>query len=89
RKFAKGEPLVQRDPLFDEIPEDTVDHIETKNAQDVGRTREIVDEDKEIDDNILSTEKMYLVLTKRKQIEGTDEQIESTDKQRKGTEDHT
>ncbi|GJU39974.1 putative ribonuclease H-like domain-containing protein [Tanacetum coccineum] len=48
RKFAKGESSVQRDPLFDEIPEDTVDHMETENAQDVGRTREIVDEDKEI-----------------------------------------
>ncbi|GJZ14314.1 hypothetical protein Tco_0549544 [Tanacetum coccineum] len=35
RKFAKGEPSVQRDPLFDEIPEDTVDHMETENAQDV------------------------------------------------------
>ncbi|GJW06128.1 putative ribonuclease H-like domain-containing protein [Tanacetum coccineum] len=32
RKFAKGEPSVQRDPLFDEIPEDTVDHMETENA---------------------------------------------------------
>ncbi|GJU03940.1 putative ribonuclease H-like domain-containing protein [Tanacetum coccineum] len=56
RKFAKGESSVQRDPLFDEIPEDTVDHMETKNAQMERRTREIVDEDKEIDENILSTE---------------------------------
>ncbi|GJZ55241.1 hypothetical protein Tco_0610434 [Tanacetum coccineum] len=47
RKFAKGEPSVQRDPLFDELPEDTVDHMETENAQDVGRTREIVDEEKD------------------------------------------
>ncbi|GJT62982.1 putative ribonuclease H-like domain-containing protein [Tanacetum coccineum] len=56
RKFAKGESSVQRDPLFDEIPEDIVDHMETENAQDEERTREIVDEDKEIDENILSTE---------------------------------
>ncbi|GKC95794.1 hypothetical protein Tco_1161236 [Tanacetum coccineum] len=55
-KFDKGESSVQRDPLFDEIPEDTVDYMETENAQDVGRTREIVDEDKEIDENMLSTE---------------------------------
>ncbi|GJR02742.1 putative ribonuclease H-like domain-containing protein [Tanacetum coccineum] len=55
-KFAKGESSVQRDPLFDEIPEDTVDHMETKNAQDEGRTRDIVDEDKEIEENVLSTE---------------------------------
>ncbi|GJU40645.1 hypothetical protein Tco_1193602 [Tanacetum coccineum] len=77
RKFAKGESLVQGNPLFDEIPEDTVDHMETENAQDKGRTREIVDEDKELRENLLI-------------LEGcTDEQIESTDKQRKGTEDHT
>ncbi|GKG25994.1 hypothetical protein Tco_0399140, partial [Tanacetum coccineum] len=56
RKFAKGESSVQRDPLFDEMPKDTVDHMETENAQDEGRTREIVDEDKEIDEVRLSTE---------------------------------
>ncbi|GJW89535.1 hypothetical protein Tco_0164875, partial [Tanacetum coccineum] len=100
RKFAKGESSVQGNPLFDEIPEDTVDHMETENAQDVGRTREIVDEEKEIDENILSTEDVLStdgskVSTDRQiegtdeQIEGTEEQIESTDGQRKGTEDHT
>ncbi|GKF41071.1 hypothetical protein Tco_0124413, partial [Tanacetum coccineum] len=55
RKFAKGESSVQRDPLFDEVPEDTVDHMDTENAQSEGRTREIVDEDKEIDEVRLST----------------------------------
>ncbi|GJW01246.1 putative ribonuclease H-like domain-containing protein [Tanacetum coccineum] len=76
RKFAKGESSVQRDPLFDEIPEDTVDHMETENAQDVGRTREIVDEDKEIDENILSTED---VLSTDKEKVSTDRPIVSTD----------
>ncbi|GJT89447.1 hypothetical protein Tco_1071164 [Tanacetum coccineum] len=76
RKFAKGEPSVQRDPLFDEIPEDTVDHMETENAQDVGRTREIVDEEKEIDENILSTED---VLSTDKEKVSTDRPIVSTD----------
>ncbi|GJY66432.1 hypothetical protein Tco_0468670, partial [Tanacetum coccineum] len=56
RKFAKGESSVQRDPLFDGMPEDTVDHMETENAQDEGRKREIVNEDKEIDEVRLSTE---------------------------------
>ncbi|GKG02658.1 hypothetical protein Tco_0310294, partial [Tanacetum coccineum] len=56
RKFGKGKSSVQRDPLFDEVPEDTGDYMDTENAQDEGRTREIVDEDKEIDENILSTE---------------------------------
>ncbi|GJW77585.1 putative ribonuclease H-like domain-containing protein [Tanacetum coccineum] len=52
----KAQEAIQRDPLFDEIPEDTVDHMETENAQNEGRTREMVDEDKDIDENILSTE---------------------------------
>ncbi|GJY08004.1 putative ribonuclease H-like domain-containing protein [Tanacetum coccineum] len=30
RKFAKGESSVQRDPLFDEIPKDTIDHMEQR-----------------------------------------------------------
>ncbi|GJV78740.1 hypothetical protein Tco_1514610, partial [Tanacetum coccineum] len=77
RKFAKGEPSVQRDPLFDEIPKDTVDYIDTENAQDVGRTREIVDEDKEIDENILSTED---VLSTDKEAVSTDKEKVSTDR---------
>ncbi|GKA12608.1 hypothetical protein Tco_0692154 [Tanacetum coccineum] len=56
RKFAKGESSVQRDPLFDEMPEDKIDHMETENAKSEGRTREMVDEDKEIDEARLSTE---------------------------------
>ncbi|GKD95851.1 hypothetical protein Tco_1379748 [Tanacetum coccineum] len=48
-----GESSVQRDPLFDEIPEDTVDHMETENAQNEGRTKEMVDEDKEMIEYIL------------------------------------
>ncbi|GJW87660.1 putative ribonuclease H-like domain-containing protein [Tanacetum coccineum] len=72
RKFAKGESSVQRDPLFDELPEDTVDHMETGNPQDMGRTREIVDEDKETDENILSTED---VLSTDKEAVSTDKEI--------------
>ncbi|GJU98389.1 hypothetical protein Tco_1327660 [Tanacetum coccineum] len=56
RSLLKVNQSVLRDPLFDEIPEDTVDHMETENAQNEGRTREMVDEDKKIDENILSTE---------------------------------
>ncbi|GKE88753.1 ribonuclease H-like domain-containing protein, partial [Tanacetum coccineum] len=84
---------VQRDPLFDEIPEDTVDHIETKNAQNEGRTREMVDEDKEIDEKILSTEDIFCadkegVSTDMEKV-STDRPIVSTDmeKQNKGTEE--
>ncbi|GJV85440.1 hypothetical protein Tco_1525338 [Tanacetum coccineum] len=77
RKFAKGESSVQRDPLFDEIPEDTVDHMDTKNAQNEGRTREMVDEDKEIDENILSNED---VLSTNKDGVSTDMEKVSTDR---------
>ncbi|GKA56383.1 hypothetical protein Tco_0755455 [Tanacetum coccineum] len=98
RKFAKGESSVQRDPLFDEVPEDTADHMETENAQDEGRTREMVDEDKEIDEKILSTEDvlstdkegvstdMEKVSTDRP-IVSTDGSKVSTDRQNEGTEE--
>ncbi|GKA41743.1 hypothetical protein Tco_0734403, partial [Tanacetum coccineum] len=99
RKFAKGESSVQRDPLFDELPEDTVDHMETENAQDEGRTRDIVDEDKEIEENVLSTEDVLStdkekVSTDRPMVStdgskiSTDRQIEGTDEQVEGTEEH-
>ncbi|GJY09117.1 hypothetical protein Tco_0377302, partial [Tanacetum coccineum] len=99
RKFAKAESSVQRDPLFDEIPEDTVDHMETENAQDEGRTRDKVDEDKEIEENVLSTEDvlstdkegvstdMEKVSTDRP-IVSTDGSKVSTDRQNEGTEEH-
>ncbi|GJY61181.1 hypothetical protein Tco_0461838 [Tanacetum coccineum] len=47
RKFAKGKSSVQRDPLFDGMPEDTVDHTwKTEMLQDK-ETRKLVDEDNE------------------------------------------
>ncbi|GJZ50070.1 putative ribonuclease H-like domain-containing protein [Tanacetum coccineum] len=55
RKIAKGESSVQRDPMFDEMPEDNIDHMETDHAQSEGRTKEKVDEDKELDEDRLST----------------------------------
>ncbi|GKF60001.1 hypothetical protein Tco_0176787 [Tanacetum coccineum] len=56
RKNAKGESSVQRNPMFDVMPEDNIDHMETDNAQSEGRTKEMVDEDKEIDEDRVSTE---------------------------------
>ncbi|GKA83322.1 hypothetical protein Tco_0804917, partial [Tanacetum coccineum] len=99
RKFAKGESSVQRDPSFDEILEDTVDHMDTENAQDEGRTREIVDEDKEIDEVRLSTEDVVSTdkegVSTDKEIVSTDRPIVSTDgskistdEQVEGTEEH-
>ncbi|GJU26318.1 hypothetical protein Tco_1164939 [Tanacetum coccineum] len=71
--YHKG--MAEKDPLFDEIPEDTVDHMETENAQNEGRTREMVDEDKEIDENIL------------RPIVSNDGSKLSTDRQNEGTEE--
>ncbi|GKF36433.1 hypothetical protein Tco_0113191, partial [Tanacetum coccineum] len=82
RKFAKGEPSVHKDPLFDEIPEDTLDYIETEDAQDVGRTRDVVDEEKENDEDVLSTKDVLStedVLNTAQQKVSTDRPIVSTD----------
>ncbi|GKF61495.1 hypothetical protein Tco_0181549, partial [Tanacetum coccineum] len=58
RISAKAEPSVHKDPLFDEIPEDTLDYMETEDAQDVGRTENVVDEEKE---NVVDEEKKNVV----------------------------
>ncbi|GKB49619.1 hypothetical protein Tco_0900372, partial [Tanacetum coccineum] len=98
RKFAKGKPSVHKDPLLDEILEDTLDYMETGDAQDVGRTRDVVDEEKENDEDVLSTEDV--VSTDKKKVStdspivstdgskvSTDRQKDSTDKQNEGTDD--
>ncbi|GJS75162.1 hypothetical protein Tco_0725043 [Tanacetum coccineum] len=77
RKIAKGESSVQRDPLFDVMPEDKIDHMETENAQSEGRTREMVDEDKEFDEVRLSTED---VVSTDKEGVSTDFEKVSTDR---------
>ncbi|GKA05506.1 hypothetical protein Tco_0684626, partial [Tanacetum coccineum] len=94
RKIAKGESTVQRDPMFDVMPEDNIDHMEADIAQSEGRTKELVDEDKELDEDRLSTEDE--VISTDEQVEGTEEHkegteeiFEGTEEQRKGTEDQT
>ncbi|GJR73969.1 putative ribonuclease H-like domain-containing protein [Tanacetum coccineum] len=98
RKIAKGESSVQRDPLFDVMPEDTLDHMETENAQSEGRTRNIVDEDKEIDEVRLSTEDVvstdkegvstdFEKVSTDRPIVSTDGSKVSTDQQVEGTEE--
>ncbi|GKB12910.1 hypothetical protein Tco_0846833 [Tanacetum coccineum] len=76
-------PSVHRDPLFDEIPEDTLDYMETENAQDVGRTSDIVGEEKEHDKDVLSTEDVLSTdngkLSTDKEKVSTDRPIVSTD----------
>ncbi|GKC96138.1 hypothetical protein Tco_1161580, partial [Tanacetum coccineum] len=98
RKIAKGESSVQRDPLFDVMPEENIDHMETDNAQSEGRTKEMVDEDKEIDEVRLSTEEGVSTdkpkvstdgskVSTDEQIEGADDQVEGTEEKNEGTEE--
>ncbi|GJY05248.1 ribonuclease H-like domain, reverse transcriptase, RNA-dependent DNA polymerase [Tanacetum coccineum] len=60
---AKGESKVHRDPLFDVMPEDKIDHMETENAQSTEEQSEGTEEQREG--------------TKEK-AKSTDEQIEGT-----------
>ncbi|GJY06190.1 hypothetical protein Tco_0373244 [Tanacetum coccineum] len=88
RKIAKGESSVQRDPLFDVMPEDKIDHMENKNAQMTGGRggqekcgRRKVSTDRPIvstDGSKVSTDR---------QFEGTDEQVEGTEEHNEGTEE--
>ncbi|GJY53645.1 hypothetical protein Tco_0445309 [Tanacetum coccineum] len=77
RKSAKAEPSVHKNPLFDELPEDTMDNIETKDAQDVGRTRDVMNEEKETADDEVSAED---VLCTAQQKVSTDKEKVSTDR---------
>ncbi|GJY95853.1 putative ribonuclease H-like domain-containing protein [Tanacetum coccineum] len=101
RKFVKGEPSGHKDPLFNEIPEDTLDYIETEDAQDEGRTRDVVDEEKENTEDVLSIaqqkvstdkEKVStnrpIVSTDRSKV-STNRQKDSTDDQNKGTDEQS
>ncbi|GJT53900.1 hypothetical protein Tco_0988954 [Tanacetum coccineum] len=88
RKIAKGESSVQRDPMFDVMPEDNIDQMETKDAQSEGRKKnKMVDEDKEIDEDRVSTEDG---VSTAKDGVSTDFEKVSTDKQKiklEGTEE--
>ncbi|GJS59176.1 hypothetical protein Tco_0653960, partial [Tanacetum coccineum] len=101
RMSAKAEPSVHKDPLFDEIPEDTLDYMETEDAQDVGRTRDVVDEEKENAEDVLSTAQQKVSTDKEKvstdrpivSTDGskvsTDKEKDSTDRTDEGTDDQT
>ncbi|GJY03358.1 putative ribonuclease H-like domain-containing protein [Tanacetum coccineum] len=77
RKIAKGESSVQRNPLFDVMPEDNIDHMETDHPESEGRTKEMVDEDKEIDEDRVSTEDG--VSTAKDGVSVMDDQVGSTE----------
>ncbi|GKF42669.1 hypothetical protein Tco_0126011, partial [Tanacetum coccineum] len=104
RKIAKGESTVQRDPLFNVMTEDNIDHMETEDAQIRLSTEEAVSTDKEgvsTDFEKVSTDKPKVSTDGSKvsadeQVEGTEVQrestedkVESTDGQTEGTKDQT
>ncbi|GJR74106.1 hypothetical protein Tco_0086471 [Tanacetum coccineum] len=89
RKSAKAEPSVHTNPLFDELPDDTMDYMDTEDAQDVGRTRNGVNEEKEGTEDAVSTEDVVStdkekVSTDRSKV-STDRSRDSTDKEKEGT----
>ncbi|GKB31587.1 hypothetical protein Tco_0870988, partial [Tanacetum coccineum] len=89
RKSAKVKPIVHKDLAFDELDDDEIDYMETEDAQDVGRTRYVVHEEKESVEKEVSTEDALntdkpKVSTDRPD-EGTDKQEVSTDKEEVST----
>ncbi|GJS70050.1 hypothetical protein Tco_0702891 [Tanacetum coccineum] len=100
RKSAKGEPSVHKDSLFDEIPEDTVDYMETEVAQDVGRSRDGVNEEMENADAEVSTEDVLSTAQEKVSTDtpkvstdgskvSTDKEKDSTERTDEGTDDQT
>ncbi|GJX84320.1 hypothetical protein Tco_0335094 [Tanacetum coccineum] len=79
RKSIKAKPSVHKDPAFDELDKDEIDYMETEDAQDVGRTRYVVHEEKESTEKEVSTEDAL----------NTDQPKVSTDRPDEGTVDQT
>ncbi|GJV19148.1 hypothetical protein Tco_1368168 [Tanacetum coccineum] len=96
RKSAKAEPTVHKDPTFNELDDDEIDYMETEDAQDEGRTRYLVHEEKESAEKEVSTEDALRtaqpkVSTNKPEVsterpdEDTDRQKVSTDKEEVST----
>ncbi|GKA76115.1 hypothetical protein Tco_0782493 [Tanacetum coccineum] len=79
-KSFKGEPSVHKDPSFDDFVDvdDTLDYMESEDAQDEGRTSFVVLEEKESENEGVSTKSH--VSTVKPNL-GTDKKNEGTDKQ--------
>ncbi|GKA52255.1 hypothetical protein Tco_0745451 [Tanacetum coccineum] len=76
RKSAKAKPTVHKDQPFDELADDKLDYMESQDAQDVGRIRNVVSEEKETADNRVSTEDAVST----KDVVSTDKEKVSTDR---------
>ncbi|GJR32599.1 hypothetical protein Tco_1108831 [Tanacetum coccineum] len=81
RKLAKAEPTVHKDPAFDELDDDTMDYMKTEDAQDMGRTRYVVHEEKESAEKGVSTED---ILSTAQPKVSTDKPEDSTNKPDEG-----
>ncbi|GJR11938.1 hypothetical protein Tco_0794590 [Tanacetum coccineum] len=81
-KSAKAEPSVHKDPAFDELDDDEIDYMETEDAQDVGRTRYAVHEEKESVEKEEGTNKQK-VSTNKEEV-STDRPNEGTIDQNEG-----
>ncbi|GJY18782.1 hypothetical protein Tco_0390273 [Tanacetum coccineum] len=88
RKSAKAEPTVHQDQAFNELADDTLDYMESEDAQDVGRIRNVVSEEKDTADNGVSTEDAVstedVVSTDKVKV-STDRSKDSTDRSRDST----
>ncbi|GKB29153.1 hypothetical protein Tco_0868554 [Tanacetum coccineum] len=84
RKSAKAEPTFHKDLVFDELDDDAIDYMETEDAQEMGRTRYVVHEEKESAEKEVSTED---ALSTAQPKVSTDKEEVSTDKPDKGTDE--
>ncbi|GKC67548.1 hypothetical protein Tco_1100146, partial [Tanacetum coccineum] len=82
RKSAKAKPTVYKDKAFGELDDDDIDNMETEDAQEMGRTRYVVHEEKERKEKEVSTED---ALSTDKEKDSTDRLDEGTDKQKVST----
>ncbi|GJT86575.1 putative ribonuclease H-like domain-containing protein [Tanacetum coccineum] len=82
---ATAEPFspIKRSRLFDELADDTLDYMESEDAQDVGRIRNVVSKEKRYADNELVDEDLVSItvdeVSTDKTDKGTDAQTEEGD----------
>ncbi|GJW84865.1 hypothetical protein Tco_0158010 [Tanacetum coccineum] len=97
RKSAKTKPTIHKDKAFDKLDDDEIENIETEDAQEIGRTRYVVHEEKEKEvstEDALSTDKENDSTDRpdegtNKQKVSTDKEKDSSDRPDEGTVDQT
>ncbi|GJR95787.1 hypothetical protein Tco_0267961 [Tanacetum coccineum] len=89
RKLAKAEPTVHKDPAFDELDDDTMDYMETEDAQYVEKTSYVVHKEKESAEKGVSTKHPLSTaqpkVSNNKPVDSTDKTDEGTDKPKVST----